>query len=186
MPWRPGPLARTRLRLVLADGQGVAIWPWHKAPLERAGDGWVLPLRDAPGPAFVKLTADLSTPWIYDRYGWTGQDPEPFGLVMIGIGVFALAVATWQFRQSMKRLRAHYPDAPFSLSLILAGLIVAGVLGFYFQWFTVSTTTGTDHSQVQVTVDKEKLKEDEEKAKQKMQEAGQALKEKAKEVTGNE
>jgi LmbE family N-acetylglucosaminyl deacetylase len=81
LPWRPGPLARTRLRLVLADGQGVAIWPWRKAPLERAGDGWVLPLRDAPGPAFVKLTADLSTPWIYDRYGWTGQDPEPFGLV---------------------------------------------------------------------------------------------------------
>ncbi|MGF6712540.1 N-acetyl-1-D-myo-inositol-2-amino-2-deoxy-alpha-D-glucopyranoside deacetylase [Luteibacter sp. W1I16] len=81
LPWRPGPLARTRLRLVLADGQGVVTWTWRKAPLERAGDGWALPLRDAPGPAFLKLTADLSTPWIYDRYGWTGPDPEPFGLV---------------------------------------------------------------------------------------------------------
>jgi putative membrane protein len=66
-----------------------------------------------------------------------GQHPpqifgaRTFGLVMIGIGVFALAVATWQFRQSMKRLREHYPDAPFSLSLILAGLIAfLGILGF--------------------------------------------------------
>jgi len=81
LPWRPGPLARQRVRLVLADGQGVAIWPWRRAPLQRSGDDWLLPLRDAAGPAFVKLTADLSTPWIYDRYGWAGQDPEPAGLV---------------------------------------------------------------------------------------------------------
>ncbi|HEY4293028.1 PIG-L family deacetylase [Luteibacter sp.] len=81
LPWRPGPFARTRLRVVLADGQGVVVWPWRKAPVERAGGDWILPLRDAPGPAFVKLTADLSTPWIYDRYGWAGQDPEPVGLV---------------------------------------------------------------------------------------------------------
>lgn len=82
LPWQPGPLARLRLRVILADGHGVVAWPWRKAPLEAAGDGgWVLPLRDAPGPAFVKLTADLSTPWIYDRYGWAGQDPEPVGLV---------------------------------------------------------------------------------------------------------
>lgn len=82
LPWQPGPLARLRLRVVLADGRGVTVWPWRKAPLEPAGDGgWVLPLRDVPGPAFVKLTADLSTPWIYDRYGWAGQDPEPVGLV---------------------------------------------------------------------------------------------------------
>jgi hypothetical protein len=82
LPWRPGPLARLRLRVVLADGKGVVVWPWRKAPLEPSGEGgWILPLREAPGPAFVKLTADLSTPWIYDRYGWAGLDPEPVGLV---------------------------------------------------------------------------------------------------------
>jgi LmbE family N-acetylglucosaminyl deacetylase len=86
LPWSPGPLARARLRIVLADGQGVAVWPWRRAPLERAGDRWVMPLRGAPGPAFVKLTADLSTPWIYDRYGWACQGPEPFGLVARAVG----------------------------------------------------------------------------------------------------
>lgn len=86
LPWSPGPLGRARLRVVLADGQGVTMWPWRKAPLERTDDGWVLPLRDAAGPAFVKLTADLSTPWIYDRYGWACQDPEPVGLVARAVG----------------------------------------------------------------------------------------------------
>jgi N-acetyl-1-D-myo-inositol-2-amino-2-deoxy-alpha-D-glucopyranoside deacetylase len=86
LPWSPGAMARSRLRVVLADGQGVAMWPWRRAPLERAGDRWVLPLRGAPGPAFVKLTADLATPWIYDRYGWACQDPEPVGLVARAVG----------------------------------------------------------------------------------------------------
>lgn len=81
LPWQPGLLARARLRLVLADGKGVVAWPWRKAPLERSGSRWLLPLRDAPGPAFVKLTADLSLPWIYDHYGWACERPEPAGLV---------------------------------------------------------------------------------------------------------
>lgn len=81
LPWQPGVLARRRLRIVLADGQGVVAWPWRKAPIERADGGWQLRLRNAPGPAFVKLTADLSTPWIYDHYGWAGDTPEPAGLV---------------------------------------------------------------------------------------------------------
>lgn len=86
LPWRPGFLARRRLRIVLADGQGVADWRWRDAPVESSGEGWVLALRDAPGPAFVKLTADLSTPWIYDHYGWACQDPEPVGLVARPVG----------------------------------------------------------------------------------------------------
>lgn len=54
-----------------------------------------------------------------------------FGLVMIGIGVFTLIVACVQHRIQMKRLRAHYPNAPFSLALLLAGLIAClGILGF--------------------------------------------------------
>jgi LmbE family N-acetylglucosaminyl deacetylase len=86
LPWQPGQLARARLRVVLADGQGVRVWPWRKAPVERAGDAWVLALHGAPGPAFVKLTADLASPWIYDRYGWATHDPAPVGLVARAAG----------------------------------------------------------------------------------------------------
>lgn len=86
LPWRPGPFARTRLRVLLADGQGARHWAWRSAPLEREGSDWLLALRPVPGPAFVKLTADLSTPWIYDRYGWVCQDPEPVGLVARPVG----------------------------------------------------------------------------------------------------
>jgi putative membrane protein len=46
-----------------------------------------------------------------------------YGMVMIVIGVVTLALATWQHRQSMAKLRARYPDAPFSLALLLAALI---------------------------------------------------------------
>ncbi len=54
-----------------------------------------------------------------------------YGLIMMGIGVFTLAMATWQHRQLMKPLRAAYPEAPFSLSAVLAGLIAGlGILGF--------------------------------------------------------
>ena len=54
-----------------------------------------------------------------------------FGLIMIGIGVFTLALAGWQHRQQTKQLRAQYADAPLSLALVLAALIaVLGVLGF--------------------------------------------------------
>jgi len=86
LPWHPGPLARARLRVLLADGQGARHWAWRSAPLERDGEDWLLALRPVPGPAFVKLTADLSTPWIFDRYGWVSQDPEPVGLVARPVG----------------------------------------------------------------------------------------------------
>jgi putative membrane protein len=52
-----------------------------------------------------------------------------FGRVMIAIGIVTLALATWQHRQSMNVLRAHYPGAPRSLSLLLAVVISAlGIL----------------------------------------------------------
>ncbi|UPG84466.1 PIG-L family deacetylase [Luteibacter aegosomatis] len=75
LPWHPGPLARTRLRVLLSDGQGSVVWPWRRAPLDFQDGHWRLALRGASGPAFVKLTADLSTPWIHDRYGWTCHGP---------------------------------------------------------------------------------------------------------------
>ena len=57
--------------------------------------------------------------------------PRTYGLIMMGIGVFTLAAATWQHRRQMKRLRSQEAEAPFSLSLVLAALIaVLGILGF--------------------------------------------------------
>ncbi len=54
-----------------------------------------------------------------------------FGLLMIGIGVLLLVLATWQHRQVIRRLQIHYVDAPFSLSLVMAVMIASlGVLGF--------------------------------------------------------
>lgn len=54
-----------------------------------------------------------------------------FGLIMIGIGVLALVVACIQHRVQMRRLNTYYPDAPFSLALLVASLIAClGVLGF--------------------------------------------------------
>jgi putative membrane protein len=57
--------------------------------------------------------------------------PRTYGLIMIGFGVFTLAMGAWRHRGQMKLLAAQYPEAPFSLSLVLAGLIaVLGILGF--------------------------------------------------------
>lgn len=54
-----------------------------------------------------------------------------FGLIMIGIGVVTLIIASAQHYVQVRRLTAHYRDAPFSFALLLAGLIAClGVLGF--------------------------------------------------------
>src|SRR5262245_61225899 len=54
-----------------------------------------------------------------------------FGLLMMGIGVFALAAATWQHHARIRVLHGQYGQAPASLSLVLAGLIAGlGILGF--------------------------------------------------------
>jgi putative membrane protein len=45
--------------------------------------------------------------------------PRACGLIMMELGVFTLAAATWQYREQIKRLRASYA-APYSLSLVLA------------------------------------------------------------------
>ena len=53
-----------------------------------------------------------------------------FGLLMIGVGLLMLVLATWQHRQQTKYLQTYFANAPFSLSLVLAGLIGGlGVLG---------------------------------------------------------
>ena len=54
-----------------------------------------------------------------------------YGLCIMAIGVFTLMVATWQHRQQLKALRALYPEAPRSLSLVLAALMgTLGVIAF--------------------------------------------------------
>ncbi len=57
--------------------------------------------------------------------------PRHFGMMMIGIGLFALILATFQHVKSMRALRASYQEAPYSLAFFMAALIgVLGVLGF--------------------------------------------------------
>ena len=69
--------------------------------------------------------------------------------------------------------------------VILIVLIVIGVavLGYYRDWFKVSTASDNKAVNVNVRVDKEKLQEDEEKAKEKLKEVGGQIKEKAKGLT---
>ena len=55
------------------------------------------------------------------------RSARTYGLCMMGFGVVTLVVATLQHRQQMKALRGLYPEAPMSLSYVLAGLM--GFLG---------------------------------------------------------
>jgi putative membrane protein len=54
-----------------------------------------------------------------------------YGLCIMGIGVFVLVIATWQHREQKRALREVYPEAPLSLSLVLAALMASlGVIAF--------------------------------------------------------
>lgn len=70
----------------------------------------------------------------------------------------------------------------------LVVLLVVGiaVLGYYRDWFQFSSESTDKDATFHLTVDKERLKEDREKARDQLQETGRVLKEKAKEVTGND
>ncbi len=62
------------------------------------------------------------------QQGQTGHvhrflSPRGFGLMMIGIGLLALAMATVQYWQHLKLLRKQYPLARWSISLFIAALI---------------------------------------------------------------
>lgn len=53
-----------------------------------------------------------------------------YGVCIMAIGVVTLVIAAWQHRQAMRMLRAQYPDAPMSLSFVLATLMGSlGVVG---------------------------------------------------------
>ena len=63
--------------------------------------------------------------------------PREYALLMITMGIVALAIATFQHRRDMKALRAQYPEVPYSLATVLAGLIsllgVAALLAVIFR-----------------------------------------------------
>jgi putative membrane protein len=49
--------------------------------------------------------------------------PRQYALLMIGIGIVALVLATMQHVRDMRALRATHADIPYSMATILAGLI---------------------------------------------------------------
>jgi len=49
--------------------------------------------------------------------------PRQYAMLMIAIGIIALALATLQHRRDMIALRKHHPEVPYSLATVLAGLI---------------------------------------------------------------
>jgi putative membrane protein len=61
--------------------------------------------------------------------------PRELALVMIGVGVVALALATVEHRRNMHALRAHYGEIPKSLATVVAALIAGlGILGLVAVW----------------------------------------------------
>ena len=70
-------------------------------------------------------------PTISPTHGEALFGARTYGLCMMGFGVAALVVATLHHRQQMKAIRGLYPEAPLSLSFILAGLMaVLGLIAF--------------------------------------------------------
>ncbi|MFO0821791.1 MAG: DUF202 domain-containing protein [Gemmataceae bacterium] len=79
---------------------------------------------------------------LYKFFYYVHQDRPPthgeelfgsrtYGLCMMGFGVATLLVASVQHRQQMRALRQFYPEAPMSLSFVLAGLMGAlGLIAF--------------------------------------------------------
>jgi putative membrane protein len=61
--------------------------------------------------------------------------PRQYALLMIGIGVVALVMATMQHRREMRALRATHPEIPYSMATILAGLI--SLLGVVALWAVI-------------------------------------------------
>jgi hypothetical protein len=65
------------------------------------------------------------------------------------------------------------------LALCVLLVIAIAVVGYYRDWFTVASTNDNQKTNIQVTVDKEKIKEDEQRAKEKLQKMGSQIKEEA-------
>jgi hypothetical protein len=66
------------------------------------------------------------------------------------------------------------------LGLLVVLLIAVAAVGYYLDWFKLSTADSSGKTNISVTIDKEKIREDEERAKAKVQDLGQRAKEQAK------
>lgn len=65
---------------------------------------------------------------IFDRNPADAQyaiGPRTFGFTLVAIGFVALAIATVEYRQSIRVLREEYGQSPRSTSVFFAGLIAA-------------------------------------------------------------
>jgi len=49
--------------------------------------------------------------------------PRQFAIALVSIGIFSLVLATLEYFQNMRMLRAEYPHTPRSLAVLVAGLI---------------------------------------------------------------
>jgi putative membrane protein len=57
--------------------------------------------------------------------------PREFALIMIGIGLIALALATIMHLRDIRALRTHFASVPYSLATAIAALVaVLGLLAF--------------------------------------------------------
>jgi len=57
--------------------------------------------------------------------------PREFAMAMIGIGLVALTLATIQHRRDLVTLRRHFPELPYSLATVIAGLVAILGLGAF-------------------------------------------------------
>jgi hypothetical protein len=70
--------------------------------------------------------------------------------------------------------------------LCIVVLLIAAVvaLGYYLDWFKISTGGTEDKTNISITIDKNKVQQDTEKAKEKTKEKAEELQNKVKEKTG--
>lgn len=73
LPWRPPSWLQRWLRLSVVDPAGVHDWAWPDVPWQPAADGGLHLLSGAgecSAPRFARLSLNLPSPWIFDRWGW--------------------------------------------------------------------------------------------------------------------
>ena len=57
--------------------------------------------------------------------------PEEFGLIMVGLGLLSLLLATLEYRRNIRLLVTDYPSRPHSLAVVVAFLVsVLGIGAF--------------------------------------------------------
>lgn len=63
------------------------------------------------------------------------------------------------------------------LGILVILVLIISAIGLYRGWFTAHSSSGPDHTVVNVTVDKNAIRKDAETAKEEAQEAGARIKE---------